>query len=762
MIKIFTPLLCLLLAFSTNMFAQQIDQSNYSIQSYSTDNNSTPVANAFDGNTSTYWAIYNAGGFSLPAYVEVDLGATHDVNGFSYTPNANNLERKAVGYEIYLSTDGSTWGTPESVGDFVWADLSDAAQKDITFGAVSARYVKVVYTSNNSDTTDNTHTAELIFYESSTGSTQENQTIAFNPVENKSSTAAPFAISASASSGLTDITYSVESGPATIIGNTVTLTGVAGIVTLKAEQAGDSNYYAAEAYQQFEVLDLSTYYPTVSTRLTEDYSLEMPSFYAYPIYVTSSIEEPDFMTIDYVEISVDGNPITIVGEEGLHYGLWTPTSYGTKTVNITVFGTNGNSTTITRNINVTDVINTQNVQTMEDVVIEIGTENSQFYYGTHTLPQHIGSYDEIIANLTVECPSDDGDCDDWDRRANIDVMGPDGNWIQIIRYITPYGVGCNHTIDLTDYASLLQGEVEFRMYIQTYGTGGWQISLDFDFIQGTPTYLYSNIDELWDGSWDFGDPSNLQPVDVINYTYDSNILSSHLRLSTTGHGWGDNNTSNAAEFYNATHYIDVDGVPNYTQNLWNTCNPNPDNCTGQLGTWTYSRAGWCPGAISPPDIIDMTAQIANSTVDFSYRFDPTYVDYCHPNSEDCISGTTCTDCDDGFKAQYVIDGQLINFSNTPLIQGTLGIEEINNTSTYELLAYPNPSTGVFQISSPSTIGKSVMHIQSVSGEIIKSYYLNSAAELNNKTFDLSSVASGVYFISIENNAGQGNLKLIIQ
>ncbi|MBU2940792.1 discoidin domain-containing protein [Lacinutrix sp. C3R15] len=762
MTKIFTPLLCFLLAFSANMFAQQIDQSNYSVEAYSSDNNSTPVTNAFDGNTSTYWAIYNAGGFSLPAYVEVDLGATYDVNGFGYTPNANNLERKAVGYEIYLSTDGSTWGNPESVGDFVWADLSDVAQKNITFGAVSARYVKVVYTSNNSDATDNTHTAELIFYESSTGSTQENQTIAFDPVENKSSTAPPFAISASASSGLTDITYSVESGPATISGNTVTLTGAPGTVTLKAEQAGDTNYYPAEAYQQFEVLDLSTYYPTVSTRLTEDYSLDMPSFYAYPIYVTSSIEEPDFMTIDYVEISVDGNPITVVGEEGLHYGLWTPTSYGTKTVNITAFGTNGNSTTITRNINVTNVINTQNVQTMEDVVIEIGTENSQFYYGSHTLPQHIGSYNQIIANLTVECPSDDGDCDDWDRRANIDVMGPDGNWIQIIRYITPYGVGCNHTIDLTDYASLLQGEVEFRMYIQTYGTGGWQISLDFDFIQGTPTYLYSNIDELWDGSWDFGDPSNLQPVDVINYTYNSNILSSHLRLSTTGHGWGSNNTSNAAEFYNATHYIDVDGVPNYTQNLWNTCNPNPDNCTGQLGTWTYSRAGWCPGAISPPDIIDMTSQIANGTVDFSYRFDPTYQDYCHPNNPNCVTGVTCDDCDDGFKAQYVIDGQLINFSNTPLIQGTLGIEEINNTSTYELLAYPNPTTGIFHISSTNAIGKSVMHIQSVSGEVIKSYYLNSAAELNNKTFDLSSVASGVYFISIENNAGQGNLKLIIQ
>jgi hypothetical protein len=59
-----------------------------------------------------------------------------------------------------------------------------------------------------------------------------------------------------------------------------------------------------------------------------------------------------------------------------------------------------------------------------------------------------------MANLTVGCPSIPNGCDDWDRLAYIDIKGPDGNWVQIIRYITPYGVACNHDIDLTDYASL--------------------------------------------------------------------------------------------------------------------------------------------------------------------------------------------------------------------------------------------------------------------------------------------------------------------
>lgn len=646
--------------------------------------------------------------------------------------------------------------------------IVDQATLDQSPDIVSAHLVFSYYPPEENDTTGAgeyphiTANSSIDLFGGGTGTEKENQIITFDPVGKQSATTDPFTISAVASSGLTDIIYSIESGPATINNNIITLEGTVGLVTLKAVQVGNSNYNEAEIYQQFEIIDLSTYYPTISTRLTEDYPVEMPSFYAYPIYVTSNIVEPDFITIDHVEITVNDTSITVTGNNGLYYALWTPSEYGSHTIQIKSYSTNGNSITITKTIEVTDAITTQNVQTMEDVVIQINTTNSQWYYGSFTMPQHIGSYKEIIGNMVVECPSETNDCDNWDRRAFIDVMGPDGNWIQIIRYITPYGVGCSHTIDVTDYASLLQGEVEFRMYIETWGTGGWQISLDFDYLQGAPQYLYSNVDELWDGSWDLGNPNNLQPVDAVSYTYQSNIVNSHMRLSTTGHGWGGNNSQNAAEFYNATNYIDIDGNPNYTQNLWNNCNPNPDGCTGQQGTWTHSRAGWCPGSISPPDIVDMSSQIAKGTVDFSYRFDPTYVDYCHPNNPDCITGVTCDDCNDGFKAQYYIDGQLINFSHTPLIQGTLDVEEINNTTNYELIAYPNPSNGTFKISSTATIGKLVMHIVSVSGGILKTYYFDSSEELNTTTFDLSSVSKGLYFVTIENNAGLGSLKIIIK
>jgi hypothetical protein len=73
----------------------------------------------------------------------------------------------------------------------------------------------------------------------------------------------------------------------------------------------------------------------------------------------------------------------------------------------------------------------------------------------------------------------------------------------------------------------------------------------------------------------------------------------------------------------------------FIQHLWNYCNPNPDNCTGQQGTWQYNRAGWCPGAIAPPNIYDLTPYIGTS-IDIDYRFHPTYEDFCHPNNPECI------------------------------------------------------------------------------------------------------------------------------
>ena len=75
-------------------------------------------------------------------------------------------------------------------------------------------------------------------------------TISFT-VSNQTYGAAPFAVAATSNS-TGAFTYSVVSGPATISGSTVTLTG-AGSVTLKASQAADSNYIAGSTNAIFTV-----------------------------------------------------------------------------------------------------------------------------------------------------------------------------------------------------------------------------------------------------------------------------------------------------------------------------------------------------------------------------------------------------------------------------------------------------------------------------------------------------------------------------
>jgi hypothetical protein len=69
------------------------------------------------------------------------------------------------------------------------------------------------------------------------------QTITFGALSGKTYGDPPFTVSATASSGL-PVSFSILSGPATILGNLVTITGV-GTVTVRASQIGNDNYNAA-------------------------------------------------------------------------------------------------------------------------------------------------------------------------------------------------------------------------------------------------------------------------------------------------------------------------------------------------------------------------------------------------------------------------------------------------------------------------------------------------------------------------------------
>ncbi|HEY5839427.1 MAG TPA: MBG domain-containing protein [Pyrinomonadaceae bacterium] len=108
-----------------------------------------------------------------------------------------------------------------------------------TYAQTGTYSVTLVVTDNSGSTASQTAIATI-----ATGPpAKASQTITFNAPANKTYGDAPFAVSASSSSGLS-VSLAIISGPATISGSSVTITG-AGTVTIRASQAGDTNYNAA-------------------------------------------------------------------------------------------------------------------------------------------------------------------------------------------------------------------------------------------------------------------------------------------------------------------------------------------------------------------------------------------------------------------------------------------------------------------------------------------------------------------------------------
>jgi len=207
------------------------------------------------------------------------------------------------------------------------------------------------------------------------------------------------------------------------------------------------------------------------------------------------------------------------------------------------------------------------------------------------------------------CPSTG--CDPWDQPANIFIDTDQGSY-EIARFITPYGKGCGPwTVDVTDFKSLLKGEVTFRSFVQVWGQSGWLVDLDLEYVNGdTQKPLYNKITPLWLSQyWIYGDPNISHDLEEQSITVSENTQDSHIRMTLTGHGQG--NTDNAAEFSRRTHRFLANGELLQIHTPWlNNCAQN--ECSNQAGTWTLSRAGWCPGQSVDPFIVNTSSTFAAS------------------------------------------------------------------------------------------------------------------------------------------------------
>ncbi len=583
------------------------------------------------------------------------------------------------------------------------------------------------------------------------------QAITFPNIPNKLTTDQPFNLEAQASSGL-PISYEIVSGPATVSGNTITLTGQAGEVKVKATQPGNATYDPAdELVNSFKVLNPQTFVPVVDVRSPLAGDVFVPSLSAIQLAAIVDIDYAPLFSVQNVSFEINGVSVAATNWGNKHYtAWWTPTAYGAQTMKIIAKNNYGADAVETVNFNIVPTTTDQDAIAATDVWLNSAT-NTQVVEAE--LPSFLGAFDQITAELEVKCPS--GGCGEWDRVSSVEAKTHDGRWVEIIRYITPYGTPCSHQLDVTDYMSLLQGKIAFRINNFTLDNG-YSYNLKFHYKQGVPAHKYSAVAVLWQKTYPFGDPGNLQPAEPLELNYNSNAVASKLKLIATGHGGGENNVGNAAEFHNDTHHVWVNGVETFTQHNWQNCNPNPDGCQPQAGTWYYARAGWCPGSIAPWFDYDMTAFINQGTVDLGYVFDESYVDLCHSNNPDCISGVTCPNCADGYNPNLVVACNLITFSDSP--GGEASIVGTNGTPydpTLLFSVYPNPAAdGIFNfILKEESVDLLDVNVYNAIGKRVGGFVEKNSL-VSSHEIRLTDEAPGVYFLVVRTEKGVVTQKLL--
>jgi hypothetical protein len=203
---------------------------------------SLPAYGAFDNAAGNeYWIGTNAG----VDWLQIDLGSSQLLGSYAIQATTELL-RMPKNWTMEGSNDGTTWIVVDTqTAQTAWTN-NEVLTFTVSAVSESYRYYRLDITANNGDATY-TDVGEMYLYQGATGTTA--QTITFPAIAAQLNSNPPFALSATASSGLT-VSYAVTSGPATVSGATVALTGAPGTVTIQATQTGNGVYAAATPVSQ--------------------------------------------------------------------------------------------------------------------------------------------------------------------------------------------------------------------------------------------------------------------------------------------------------------------------------------------------------------------------------------------------------------------------------------------------------------------------------------------------------------------------------
>ena len=229
--------------------------------------------------------------------------AATDITTNSFTAHWN-VATYASGYYLDVSTDASftTMVNNSGTGN---ENVGNVLSKSVTGLSTGTTYFYRVRAYNGTVVTISSNKISCI-------TTKNLQTISFTAFSSPLIFgAAPFDLTASATSGLTVTFSSDNTSVATISGNTVTVLGV-GTVNITASQAGNSNYYAASDYVRQLVVLPNTAAPgnALSFNGSSDYVTVPYNFSGYTAFTIEAWVKPASTTDQCIIAGNDGSNFT--------------------------------------------------------------------------------------------------------------------------------------------------------------------------------------------------------------------------------------------------------------------------------------------------------------------------------------------------------------------------------------------------------------------------------------------------------------------
>ncbi len=220
------------------------------------------------------------------------------------------------------------------------------------------------------------------------------------------------------------------------------------------------------------------------------------------------------------------------------------------------------------------------------------------------------------------CPSGTQYCGSWDYTTQVYIKPANADTMEIARVITPYATDWLSTsrkhdfvVDVTDYASLLKGNLDFRYKYDGY-SWGFTLTLKLEMIEGTPPMNAIAAQNIYDGYYAYGNTSNPIENHLIAkpFQYNAPVAKAFVKNTISGHGSDDNG---CGEFCSKYYDLKINGSAVSQKQLWKSdCGLN--DISPQTGTWLYERANWCPGQVVYPithDISSLTTPASTFSVD---------------------------------------------------------------------------------------------------------------------------------------------------